>query len=60
MRSKDADGMAKSLDAEKIRIITVVHVCHSILSPDTYFNFLGGNTLLCDKQTMVPQCRQRE
>ena len=65
MRSKDADGIAKSmlissliwvctvcpdLSVWKLRIITVVTVCPSILSPDTYFIFFrGGNTctLLC-------------
>ena len=39
------------LSVQKLRIITVVTVCPSILSPDTYFNFFfpGGNTctLLC-------------
>ena len=38
------------LSVRKLRIITVVTVCPSILSPDTYFIFFpGGNTftLLC-------------
>ena len=38
------------LSVRKLRIITVVTVCPSILSPDTYLNFFpGGNTctLLC-------------
>ena len=39
------------LSVRKLRIITVVTVCPSILSPDTYFFFFpGGNTctlLLC-------------
>ena len=38
------------MSVRKLRIITVVTVCPSILSPNTYFNFFpGGNTctLLC-------------
>ena len=53
------------LSVRKLRIITVVTVCPSILSPDTYFNFFFQEVIhvhyyAIHEQTMVPQCRQRE